>query len=655
MKRLLSVVCGGLVSLALMAGPVRADTGLDGQHISFADMAKNAHAKRMTPMPRKPSILPRSREELLFDLAPSEKLRPELMTPEMRRKWLTRHPPSPGAGDECPSVDRLADYHGADLANRIAELPDSSCTHALFSVNRTLAAAIFSPENVDAVATAFVDHSAVYRAPDRSLLNLTLYLRAGYYLASSGLVGPISPDVLARVRPAIMQVASGGYLFAPNDVAPTTAGEVMTLIINMHDEAAFLDVAKQWVQRFTNRPNAPDAARALEDPNVGYGFTGILKVFYFAHFRPDALPKIKNDPSYAQTLYAFVTANKSSLLNDPRASYQLNQTANEAFRFVMYDALRPAVAPMIRDTLSSSTMGGPDRLLWLSAAMAVKSYDNDNCGAYGTCNFEKRLADVILSSNYHCSDGKTRLRTTSLDPYQAYQACKTMSDEEPYFHAMLHTNRVPVADDQNTTLEVVIFTDHSEYEDYSYVFFDNNTNNGGVYLEGDPSAPGNQARFIAYVASWLKPEFEVWNLKHEYVHYLDGRYDMYGDFDAGTRVPTVWFIEGLAEYISLRNDNAPAIEEASTGRYRLSDTFRNTYDMNDYVNRAYRWGYMAVRFVFERHPELLSTILPLFRSGDYDRYWAAMQQILTQWDAEFAAWAPTATTGGTPRPPRRVN
>jgi microbial collagenase len=35
-----------------------------------------------------------------------------------------------------------------------------------------------------------------------------------------------------------------------------------------------------------------------------------------------------------------------------------------------------------------------------------------------------------------------------------------------------------------------------------------------------------------------------WNLEHEYVHYLDGRFDMEGDFAAATAKPTVWWIEG---------------------------------------------------------------------------------------------------------------
>jgi hypothetical protein len=129
---------------------------------------------------------------------------------------------------------------------------------------------------------------------------------------------------------------------------------------------------------------------------------------------------------------------------------------------------------------------------------------------------------------------------------------------------------------------------------------------------------------------------------------MDGRFDMYGDFAQGTVQPTVWYIEGLAEYLSLRNDNQTAIDVAKTGTYKLSTIFQNTYSMADYVTRAYRWGYMAVRFMNERHRADLDAILPMFRAGNYDAYEAYMQKIGTSYDAEFAAWVQTATTAGDP-------
>ena len=32
-------------------------------------------------------------------------------------------------------------------------------------------------------------------------------------------------------------------------------------------------------------------------------------------------------------------------------------------------------------------------------------------------------------------------------------------------------------------------------------------------------------------AEWLRPDFQIWNLTHEMVHYLDGRFNLKGDFN----------------------------------------------------------------------------------------------------------------------------
>ncbi|MBA5760389.1 collagenase, partial [Escherichia coli] len=73
-------------------------------------------------------------------------------------------------------------------------------------------------------------------------------------------------------------------------------------------------------------------------------------------------------------------------------------------------------------------------------------------------------------------------------------------------------------------------------------------------------------------------------------HYLDGRYDMAGDFSVSTAKPTVWWIEGVAEYLSRKNDNQESIDAVRTGAYRFSDVLGTRYASSDYVARAYRWG-----------------------------------------------------------------
>jgi microbial collagenase len=593
------------------------------------------------PAPHQRTTLPPTPEQSKYDLAPTRKPRNDLMPRNMKASATPM-----AATPQCKDMNTLAGYSGAALAEYVATLPDYECTYPLFSAAPSLAATIYSSANVSAVASRLASEASSYNASNMKLVNLVLYLRAGYYQASGGAIPALTESVRAPLRNTLHSLLQGSSLYANNTVAPTTAGETWKLTTNMHDEVQYLSDAKATVARFTNTSSAPNAAEALKQDSAGGGMTGVLTLLFRAHSAPDVGTALSTDISYANTLYAFITNNKAALLNS-NAGYQLTDAANETFRFMQYAGLKPQVKTMVQNTLNTTTMLGADSGMWLAAAQAVKYYDSANCAQYGVCNYEEQLASAVLKTSYNCSP-TLRLRAQDVTEAQVQEICNALAAEEGYVHTMLQTNRTPVAHDNNTALELVVFDDYSNYSKYAGVIYGIDTNNGGMYLEGDPSQAGNQARFIAHEASWLRPAFKVWNLEHEYVHYLDGRYDMYGDFSAGTAVPTVWWIEGIAEYLSLRNNNQPAIDMARSRKYRLSEIFENTYSMSDYVDRAYRWGYMAARFMVERHRPDVDQVLAKFRVGDYSRYRDFMRDIGTRYDSEFAAWADAATTAGEP-------
>ncbi|MET3132949.1 microbial collagenase [Oxalobacteraceae bacterium GrIS 1.11] len=605
---------------------------------------EHASTLKQAPMPRTPQSLPPSTEQSKFNLPSSKKARADLMPAKAQNKMMMM-----ATTPDCKDMDKLASYSGAALADYIVNLPDYECHYGLFSLTASQAAKAYSPANFSAVAARFVQESASYNASNMALVNLLIYLRAGYYLASGGTMPAPSTSLITTLRAPLKQLVESTRLYAQNPVGDSTAGETLRLITNMHDEAYFLPSVKNLVVRYTNTPSNPHAVDGLMQSSAAGGFTGALSVLFYAHSRPDGLPLLQNDPSYPIALNNFVVNNKATLLPSSVA-YQLNDTENEAFRFMQYAGLKATVKPMVKNTLATSTMTGADSGLWLAAASAVQYYDSNNCTEYGTCNFKDQLANAVLVKSYTCSP-TLRIRAQELTTAQMQDSCAILATEETYFHNMLQTKRVPVANDNNTSLELVVFDDYTNYSKYAGVIYGISTDNGGMYLEGDPSVVGNQARFIAHEASWLRPVFQVWNLQHEYIHYLDGRFDMLGDFNAGTAKPTVWWIEGLAEYLSNKNNNQTAIDVAKTGTYKLSTIFGNTYAMADYVPRAYRWGYMATRFMMEKHRADIDAILPKFRVGDYDGYQTYMAYIGTRYDAEFAAWVNTATTAGEPPMP----
>lgn len=538
-----------------------------------------------------------------------------------------------GASAECHDLDRMATYRGSALVAYLLDLPDAECTYGLFSAAPAQASVLYSPENLAAVSARFAQEAAAYRADNASLLYLTLYLRAGYYLAHNGVLPEPDADLSVRLRQAIGKLLDDPGLFAANASAYTSAQEIGLLITNMHDEISHLPAVERVFVRYTNSATNPDAATRVRESAVAGGLSGLLNVVYYAHFRAD--PALGTAPGLMRVLFDFVRANRTALIGTDSA-FLLRDAAREGLRFMQYPALKPIAAQEARALLASSSMTGLDNELWLAAAEAVKYYDAEHCADYGTCNLETRLADAVLDKRYPC--GNINLRAQGMRPEQFQSACSRMRNEEAAFHQQLATGRRPVADDYNRTLEVVVFSDYDNYSKYAPLIYGIDTNNGGIYLEGDPADRKNQARFIAHEASWLRPVFSVWNLEHEYVHYLDGRFDLYGDFARSTRQATVWWIEGLAEYVSKGNDNPKARATARSGQYTLGQIFANSYDMPDYANRAYDWGYMAVRFMFERHRDNVGTLLDKLRRGDYAGYAEIMRQLGDGYDAEFTAW-----------------
>lgn len=202
--------------------------------------------------------------------------------------------------------------------------------------------------------------------------------------------------------------------------------------------------------------------------------------------------------------------------------------------------------------------------------------------------------EKILPFEYSCSP-TLRLRAQE----QAEGICRELGDEEQHFHQQMETGWQPVADDRNETLELVIFNSSADWSRYGSALFGVSTDNGGIYIEGDPARSGNQARFFAYEAEWKRPVFQVWNLRHEYVHYLDGRFNQHGSFGHYPLNRTTWWSEGLAEYIAHGQCFARGLDNLSNrpaaSRPSLAEILHQDYGKGGEM--VYSWSYTVHRFL----------------------------------------------------------
>ncbi|WP_082859343.1 collagenase [Microbulbifer sp. Q7] len=254
----------------------------------------------------------------------------------------------------------------------------------------------------------------------------------------------------------------------------------------------------------------------------------------------------------------------------------------------------------------------------------------------GRCHFPAE--EMALPVEHSCSPSLL-IRANSMSEPALHKACKTLLAQEGDFHLKLQSGQEPVAQDYNDQLEVVVFDNYSQYNEYAALLFDINTNNGGMFLEGDPGEQGNQARFIAFEAFWKDPDFSIWNLEHEYVHYLDGRFNKWGGFG---HFPShmVWWSEGLANYIAQgeRYDSAERdLNKTRPSEYpTLEQIFATTYD--DGGARVYSWSYLAIRFLYQQDPDSLAQLASHLRKNDFDGYRKQLDQFAGQWQEAFFVW-----------------
>ncbi|MBN8231009.1 M9 family metallopeptidase [Corallococcus macrosporus] len=559
-----------------------------------------------------------------------QRIQPDSREPDIAPEFLRQQHTAVTRSRTLVACDpaAFASASGTELVS-LVKGATQDCLGSLFYAVAPQSGHIFIESKMVTIANALTVSAQQYVGNNSAqTLQLILFLRAGYYVQfyQSGTVGSYGAPLRDAIRPALAAFVANSHFTDVNDAHGAVLREFVTLIDSAGETAWHLGTLRGLLERFNATAEASSSMKGATN--------GVYQGLYRAHGNADFVAAVQADPSIIYSLESFIT--RTEHLLGTSNQYLTVNAAREMARFLRHPgALQTLTRTKVKAVLDSHSMTGPSAGLWVGSAEMADAYDKAHCADYGTCDFRRMLEQTVLGITHTCG-ATLRMRAQDMTAAQLTQSCDQLAMQEAYFHVTLKTNGVPVASDNNTSLETIVFDSSLDYQTYAGVLFGINTNNGGMYLEGNPAASGNQARFISYEAEWLRPAFEIWNLRHEYVHYLDGRFNMKGDFNTSTTQPTVWWIEGLAEYISRKNDNASAVTQGRTRAFQLSDILRNTYSHS--ADRVYAWGYLATRFMFERHPDQVATFLEQFRAGNYTAYGQSLEALGTANDAEFHPW-----------------
>lgn len=539
------------------------------------------------------------------------------------------------------AVCDLAAFESASGSSLTSLVKSSTvaCLNDLYSVSGSRARNIFMESKMSSIAYALRDNSVNYPGNNSTnTLQLVTFMRAGYYVQfyNAADVGTYGPTLKTAIQSGLDSFFGNGNSMAVNDANGEVLSEMITLVDSSTENARYLSKMKDILNRFDNNWLASWYMR-----NAG---NNVFTVMFRGHQNADFKALVQSDNSIVDTLYNFY--NRWTSLLPTENDFLPANAAREMARFLQYTgSLKSLASARSRTAITQSSIQGDTAPIWVGIADMVDYYDKANCSYYGVCDYKTRINNEILVVTHTCNSA-LRIRGQEITSSQLSSMCADLATSTSRFHTMLETNYTPVAGDLNAVLELVVWNSSKDYGTYAGALYGIDTNNGGMYLEGSPTVAGNQARFIAYEAEWLRPTFKVWNLEHEGNHYLDGRFDMQGDFGTYLTANTIWWIEGMAEYVAFVNNNPTAVDALKNAAHvPLSTVFRNTYSSG--TDRVYRWGYMAVRFMFERHMSDVRTMLGYFRNGNYSAYDSyLLNTIGSRYDTEFQTWLTAILNGG---------
>lgn len=656
--RLPGILAAGLVASAVVASLLTSPTASAAVAIPrHAAAAPSAGPSPHTsaPPPTGASTAGTDADAVRQTRLPASRLRPQRpVQPQTsmtsKTSKTSKSSAKPGAGSAARAATQSctpADFSSRTGSALVAFVEGSTqdCLGTLFGITGSDAHGVFQESQMVTVANAFRGVAASYPGDDSTFAaELEYFLRAGYYVQyyDSGDVGTYDATLSTAIEGALDTFFASPHLLDVTDANGAVVGDVVILSDSADEQARYISTYKRILTSYTS---AWDASSAMD--GVVYD---VYTPLWRGQWNPAFITAVTADPSVFDTLSAFALNHESLLGGDN--TFLDADAGNDLAVYVQVPALQAKLRPLMLGLLHASAMTGPTAALWVMVANQAGSYDQANCSYYGVCNLAQQLTAAVLTVHNACTSTIT-VTAESLSAGDVSAVCTSLAAQVPWFQNFVHATG-PIPGQTITGENMIVFASRLDYQIYAGPIYGIDTDNGGETITGDPTQAGNSSYSVMYQAPYASDfPADVWNLNHEFTHYLDAVYDMKGDFTTQTSVADIWWIEGVAEYVSYTYrgvTDTEALADAPLHTYSLSTLFQNTYAI-DTETRTYPWGYLAVRYMVEKHPDLVSAVLGHFRGGDYTGGYAVYNSLGTAYDADFDAWLDSLGGGtgtGTP-------
>jgi microbial collagenase len=220
----------------------------------------------------------------------------------------------------------------------------------------------------------------------------------------------------------------------------------------------------------------------------------------------------------------------------------------------------------------------------------------------------------------------------------------TEANKEFFTTFGLENGEANAKDDFTTGVIIDVFDTDALYKEMFPKLFDFGAYkdaylNAGMCFENNPAFKGNLMRIALKIFDNMEDgEFEIINIKHEFTHYLDMRYNWAG---VGTE-PNDWWMEGLAEYLGNPGEEKEHIKVVKKNKFTLKKIMgSDSQDNSDQkaADKKYSGGSLVIKFMFEEHIDDINAFLDIIRNGEYDtKYENWRKAFVAKYNVEFSKW-----------------
>ncbi|MGK5630172.1 collagenase [Streptomyces sp. URMC 123] len=515
-------------------------------------------------------------------------------------------PPTTGPGAVPCALDAVTTLTPTALADFLTDpaVTADGCLSGLIWRWDARLAPVLSDAHAQAVADRVTALSPTHDGSGRShLYELWTYLHAAvYHDFARPEIDLGDAPTLASFQRAITTYAGSPRTFEPTRDNGWTLREALFVAGSPGLRHRQLPLVRKVLA--TMAPGTPTAT----EPAWGGAALGALTVNYLGVHpgNQDAAfhAAVVADPGYRAAFRAF---SGHVHLKGTANAWVVRDALGEYGRFGLIDALRATIVPDLGRLLGTARVNfGEFSPPWAILVSWLNHYDD--CRRHNVCvdQIEQRLFPHTIRYDNGAITVRTALPRDTVD--QLYYASQQV---KAHFFRVLGTE-APLGGDTNARLTVHLYASRADYEVFHPLLTGLPTDNGGIYIE-------RTATFYTYQRTPQDSTLTLEELfRHEYVHYLNGRWAVPGTFGEGpwyTDDRTTAMDEGTAEFLdgATRDDGVAVrkslvrsvIRDTAGGgpRMTVDELLHATYEGDGF--RFYSYAGLFFEFLWLERPSLI--------------------------------------------------